>query len=368
MNPASPGLSRDRPGSLAAETPIRLMIVDDSATARSVLARMLAGFGDLIVVAEAGNAAEALDALQSVAVDIVLLDVEMPGGSGLDALPEILRRGGGAHVLIVSSICEDGAAATVRALALGAADTLPKPGTGHFAGRFAETLADRLRKIGRARIRAVREPARPARGEAISLRAMSGWKLGCIALGASTGGLHALTNFLSALPRAIGIPILVTQHLPPLFIPFFARQLEAVSGRPTWVADEGAALKPDEILVAPGDAHLGLRRHGGLVTVALSRAPTASACRPSVDPMLAGLAQAYGKSGLGIILSGMGKDGLVGAGALAAAGGALIVQDEASAAVWGMPRAVAEAGLASAVLPPAELARRVAARAGIGAW
>ena len=136
----------ERPG----EPPIRLMIVDDSTVARAVLGRMIAAEPDFEVVALAGNALEALDALKSIAVDIVLLDVEMPGTSGLDALPEILRAGRGARVLIVSSMAEDGAEVTVRALALGAADTLPKPGTGYFAGRFSQVLADRLRRIGRA--------------------------------------------------------------------------------------------------------------------------------------------------------------------------------------------------------------------------
>ena len=162
------------------------MIVDDSPIARAVLSRMLSAHRDFEIVALAGNAGEALDALKSIRVDIVLLDVEMPGTSGLQALPEILRRGHGARVLIVSSICEDGAEATVKALALGAADTLPKPGTGTFAGRFSEVLAERLRRIGRVD-RCGSAPCAGNESEQVlvTLRAMPDSALSCLALGAS---------------------------------------------------------------------------------------------------------------------------------------------------------------------------------------
>jgi two-component system chemotaxis response regulator CheB len=342
------------------------MIVDDSQIARAVLSRMISMHRDLEVAATAGNAAEALDALKSVRVDIVLLDVEMPGTSGLEALPEILRRGDGARVMIVSSTAEDGAEATVRALALGATDTLPKPGRGTFGGRFSETLAERLRSIGRVPGR--RTPALPLASAAVepapmAVRAMPGAPLGCLALGASTGGLHALSEFLRALPREIGAPILLTQHLPASFMPFFARQIEAASGRLTRIAEHGLPLQPEQILLAPGDAHLEVARDGGRGFVRLGHEPVSSGCRPSVDPMLWWLGEAYGERGLGVVFSGMGRDGLVGSTRLVNAGGAVIVQDQHSSAVWGMPRAVAEAGLASAILPPADLARRVAARA-----
>lgn len=356
-----------RPGAAALEqAPIRVMIVDDSQIARAVLSRMISMHRDLEVAATAGNATEALDTLKCVRVDIVLLDVEMPGTSGLEALPEILRQGDGARVMIVSSTAEDGAEATVRALALGASDTLPKPGRGTFGGRFSETLAARLRGIGRVPGR--RTPALPmaqalAEPAPMAVRAMPNHPLGCLALGASTGGLHALSEFLRALPREIGAPILLTQHLPASFMPFFARQIEAASGRLTRIAEHGLPLQPEQILIAPGDAHLEVVRDGGIAFVRLGHEPVSSGCRPSVDPMLWSLGDAFAESGLGVVFSGMGRDGLVGSARLVSAGGAVIVQDQHSSAVWGMPRAVAEAGLASAILPPADLARRVAARA-----
>ena len=350
----------------AQQEPIRLMIVDDSTVARAVLGRMVAAEPDFEVVALAGNAAEALDALRSVRVDIVLLDVEMPGTSGLDALPEVLRAGKGASVLVVSSMAEDGAEVTVRALAQGAADTLPKPGTGYFAGRFSQVLAGRLRRIGRARRLQAGSTLSPP-DVPIRLRDMSDRPVGCVALGASTGGPHPLTEFLRALPPRIGAPILVTQHLPALFMPYFARQLASASGRAVHLAEEGQRLADDIVHVAPGHAHLCVERHGAGARVKLTRERAPSGCLPSVDPMLASVGDAYGEAGLGIMLSGMGRDGLAGSREIVARGGAMMAQDRQSCAVWGMPRVVAEAGLACAVLPPAEHAARIAARVEAGA-
>lgn len=344
-----------------ADPPIRLMIVDDSAVARAVLSRILGAFPDFAVVAQAGDARSAIDVLAASSVDIVLLDVEMPGASGLEALPQIIAAGRGARVLIVSSMAEDGAEVTVRALAAGATDSLPKPGAAAFSGRFSDVLADRLRRIGRA-ARLPEPSADRARAGEPLLREMPEAPLGCLALGASTGGLPALIDFLCALPERIGAPILITQHLPEIFMPHFARQLEAACGRRALVAAEGDALEPEVMHIAPGDAHLTLVRNGLDVVVKLDRRRVASGCLPSVDPMLASVAAAYGDGGLGVILSGMGRDGALGAYRLVEAGGAILAQDRASCSVWGMPRAVAEAGLACAAMPPADLAHRVNAR------
>jgi len=337
------------------------MIVDDSAVARAVLSRMIACHEDFEIVATACNAGEALDALKVVRADVILLDVEMPGASGLEALPEIVRMGKGARVLIVSSMAEDGAETTLRALAQGAADTLPKPGIGNFAGRFGEVLADRLRRIGRAE----REPdlSGPVATAPIRLREMVGGPLGCVALAASTGGLPALFEFLRPLARKIGAPILVTQHLPAIFMPHFARQLANASGRKARVVRDGERVEDDLIHVAPGDAHLCVERCPDGVRVRLDSKRAPSGCQPSADPMLTSVAEAYGAAGIGVVLSGMGRDGLIGSRKLVERGGAMLAQDRHSAAIWGMPRVVAEAGLASAVLPPAELARRIGERA-----
>jgi two-component system chemotaxis response regulator CheB len=326
------------------------MIVDDSQVARAVLSRMLAAFDDFEIVATAGDAGEALRLLPSTPVDIVLLDVEMPGESGLEALPEIVRQSGGARVLIVSSFCDADSDAAVRALAPGAAETLSKPGAEAFSGRFSEVLADRLRRMGRRETAPASKP--------------SGARLGCLAIGGSTGGLHAVTALLGALPAKIGVPILITQHLPAVFVPFFARQVESASGRTTRIAEDGLQLRPEEIVLAPGDAHIRLEQRGARVIVTLDRNAARSGCVPSVDVMLESVAAAYGDSAVGIMLSGMGRDGLAGSRELVARGGTMMAQDRQSCAVWGMPKVVVEAGLASIVLPPAELAAEVAGRAG----
>lgn len=339
------------------------MIVDDSMVARAVLSRMVESDKSFEIAAVAGTAEDAIDALHAVKVDIVLLDLEMPGEGGLKMIPKILEAADGARVMIVSSVADDGAAQTVSALALGAADAMPKPGTGKFNGRFAEVLLSKLRTIGFADD----QPplAEPIRLQGYGpLRAMSSDPIGILAIGASTGGIHAIAALFKALPAKIGVPILVTQHLPSPFMPVFARQLGIAARRETLVAEDGMKLLPDRIIIAPGDAHLTIEssERGHFVRLSRERAP--SGCLPSVDPMFASAGAEFGESAIGVILTGMGKDGADGASKLVALGGSVLAQDEASCAVWGMPRAVIEAGLACAVMSPEKMGRRIASRVG----
>ncbi len=341
--------------------PIKLMIVDDSMVARAVLSRMIDADGGFEIAGVAGTAEDAIDALGQVMVDIVLLDLEMPGLGGLKSIPRILQAAKGAKVLIVSSLAEEGAEETVAALALGAADTLPKPGTGRFNGRFSEVLLGKLRELGHAEHRAYSSPT-PSHIAGL-LRQPVDAQLKLLAIGASTGGIHALGAFFAALPPRIGVPILVTQHLPPPFMAVFARQLSVAAKREALVAEDGMRLLPDRIVIAPGEAHLLVDEVGGKLIARLLKTKASSGCMPSVDPMLASAGAVLGAAALGVVLTGMGRDGVEGARRLVEAGGAIIAQDEASCAVWGMPRAVTEAGLACAVLPPDKIARRVAGRA-----
>ena len=356
--------SRDRQlGPAPMRRRIRLMIVDDSTVARAVLSRMVESDPTFEITAVAGTAEDAIEALGECRVDIVILDLDMPGAGGLKSIPRIIAAAAGAKVMIVSSLAEDGAEQTVAALALGAADTMPKPGTGRFNGRFSEILLGKLKALGYAKPDSVAATyASQGVGPQAALRAMPTDPIDVLAIGASTGGIHALGMLFHALPKRIGVPILVTQHLPAAFISVFARQLGAIAHRPAAVAEDGMTLEADRILLAPGDAHLTLEPGKDGVVVRLSHGRATSGCLPSVDPMFASTGAIFGSGALGIVLTGMGRDGVEGASTLVACGGCVVAQDEASCAVWGMPRAVLEAGLASAVLPPDKIARRIAAR------
>ena len=339
------------------------MIVDDSTVARAVLSRMVESDPAFEITAVAGTAEDAIEALGECRVDIIILDLEMPGAGGLKSIPRIIAAAAGAKVMIVSSLADEGAEETVAALALGAADTMPKPGTGRFNGRFSEILLGKLKALGfAAPVTANATYASRSSGPPAALRAMPSDPIDVLAIGASTGGIHALGILFHALPKRIGVPILVTQHLPLPFMPVFARQLGAIAHRHAVVAEDGMPLEPDHILLAPGDAHLTLEPASDGVVVRLTNGRANSGCMPSVDPMLASVGSVYGKGALGVVLTGMGRDGVEGAGTLVACGGSVIAQDEASCAVWGMPRAVLEAGVVSAVLPPDKIARRIASR------
>lgn len=338
-------------------TPIRVLLVDDSAVARAALTHIVEQAPEFAVIAALNGAQRAIDWLATNAVDIVLLDLQMPGLDGIAALPDLISACAGARILVVSTLAGEGARATVQALALGATDTLAKPGTGALGRQFGELLIDKMLRLGRA--------LRGIGGDATVpylLRKTDENPIACLAVGASTGGLHALSEFFAALPQDFDAPILVTQHLPTAFMPFFADQLQMLSGRPVFLCQGGEVLRRGHICIAPGDRHLGVRRIGGVTGTVLLDDQAASRCCPSVDPMLSSTAAIFGSGAMAVILTGMGRDGEIGAGDVAAAGGTIIVQDQASSAVWGMPGSVARAGLASLIAAPSTLAEYVARR------
>ncbi len=350
-----------RPGSAPA---IRVMIVDDSLTVRTVFKRMVESDPAMVIVGTASSGESALVQLKTQPADVVLLDLEMPGMGGLRALPAILATPAAPQVLVVSSLTVDGAEHTLAALSMGAADTLLKPRPGGFTEDYRAQLLGKIRALGsRAADRAStpaphREPsfARPG-------LAQRGRRAKVIAIGASTGGIHALGLMLRRLTPAFDLPILITQHLPSSFIPVFVRQVETACGRPADIAEDGLDIRPGRIIIAPGHGHMLVRRGGERLTTRLCSKPVASGCMPSVDPMLSSLAEACDGQALGVILSGMGRDGVIGAQALVDAGGTIYAQDAESSAVWGMPGAVARAGLASLIAAPERLGEAVMAHA-----
>ncbi|WP_324828373.1 chemotaxis-specific protein-glutamate methyltransferase CheB [Qipengyuania zhejiangensis] len=342
---------------------VRVMIVDDSLTVRTVFTRMIQKEPDMAIVASANSAERGLDELGLHQVDVILLDLEMPGMGGIEALPKILKAAPKAQVLVISSLTADGAEHTVKALALGAADTMLKPRPGGFNDDYRDTLLGKIRALAGKDMPAPEAPAKvPA-----SPRIM-GKRPEVIAIGASTGGIHALNLFLRKVPRNFDLPILITQHLPDSFIPVFAKQMEMAAGREAVLADEGVEIRRGTIVIAPGRGHMVVRKSGTRLLTGLAYHPVKSGCMPSVDPMFETLAEACEGRVAGVLLSGMGRDGTDGAQAIAAAGGTIYAQNAETCAVWGMPRAVTESGLAAAVLPPEGLAERVLASAGASAW
>jgi len=355
-----------RPGaSPAAGQKIRVMICDDSAVIRFAIGSLLGAEKDIEVVARVAHGRAALDALKQHAVDVVVLDIEMPVMDGLTALPLLLEACPGLSVIMASTLTERGAEISMRALRLGAADYVPKPSAMALAGdqRFGAELIAKVH--GLARLRRTRHaPAAAAAGAGdggqFQLRAAARQAPLLLAIGSSTGGPNALFALVQSLPPTLGVPIVLTQHMPPAFTTILAQHIDKLGILPCAEARDGDALVPGRILLAPGNRHLLVRRSGGSMVARLSDAPPENFCRPAVDPMLRSACEATGGRMLVAMLTGMGQDGLLGSRQVVEAGGTLVAQDEATSVVWGMPGAVARAGLAHAVLPLPQLGAKIA--------
>ncbi len=340
--------------------PIRVFIIDDSSVVRAIFSRLIESEEGLELAGTAASAEEGLSLLGALHVRVILLDLEMPGMGGMRALPEIIKRSGSAKVMVVSSLTAEGAEHTVEALSLGAADALLKPGPGSFDQQYRDKLVERIKSLGHRPLRRS-DPSFSKQSSPIARSTQTAARPEVLAIGASTGGIHATGQLLTALPPAIGIPIIITQHLPLEFSRPYASQLHDVSGRDVVIAADGIELVPDRIHLAPGDAHVIVIRRDHKYVICLDRAHSETGCMPSVDQMFLSLVQVFGAHVLGVVLTGMGRDGTNGARAIVEAGGNVLVQNEVSSAVWGMPGSIARAGLAAAILHPRDLATRIAA-------
>ncbi len=336
---------------------VRIMIVDDSLTVRTIFKRMIEGDPSMQVVGTASSAERAIAQLKTIPVDVILLDLEMPGMGGLEALPALLETAQDAEVLVVSSLAAAGAEHTISALSMGAADTMLKPRPGGFTDDYRHQLLDKIRALGAGENS--EDDNQPRRTEALAQIARRGKRPHVLAIGASTGGIHALNLLLRGLPPEFDLPILITQHLPPSFISVFARQIEMASARPTRIAEDGTEIRIGEIAIATGHGHMVVHRQRDRLVVSTSTKPSRSGCMPSVDPMLSSIAKACDGHALAVILSGMGRDGVEGAQDLFDCGGTVFAQDMETSAVWGMPGAVAKAGLANVVAAPGELSKAI---------
>jgi two-component system, chemotaxis family, protein-glutamate methylesterase/glutaminase len=378
-NPASAFPGAAAPGVADSQgQPYRVMIVDDSAVIRGLVTRSLEADPQVQVVASVSDGRMAINALARHDVEVVVLDVEMPVMDGLTALPQLIAAKPDLKVIMASTLTRRNADISLRALRAGAADYLAKPTSTGLANAtdFKQELLAKVKALGQARRKAAGRPL-PTRTEAsprpdqaarpeappraaaprpITLRAAAREPFEALAIGSSTGGPQALFEVLGAIRSTVTRPIFVTQHMPATFTTILAEHIARSTRWPAAEAVDGEPVRAGRVYIAPGDYHMVVDGgKGGEKLLHLSRAPAENFCRPSVDPMLRSLAQAYGRRLLCVILTGMGSDGRKGGEAVIAAGGSVLAQDEATSVVWGMPGAVASAGLCSAVLPLPEI-------------
>jgi two-component system chemotaxis response regulator CheB len=338
--------------------PIRILIVHDSAVFRRVLGNLLAPDPEIVVVGTAGNGVQALAQIADTRPDLVTLDIELRGMDGVETLVEIRRRYPKLPVIMFSTLTDRGAIATLDALERGASDYVTQQ-----VGQTAELSPERLsieliRKI--KSLCAARTPAPyfslklPLASRSPHLLPASALALArvdVVAIGASTGGPNALSSLIAQLPSDFAVPILIVQHMPPLFTRMLAERLNIVGRLKVREGKDGAILQPGEAWIAPGDQHMTVSRKGTEFVIGLNHAPQENSCRPAVDVLFRSVAQTYKAHALAIVLTGMGSDGTRGAAAVREAGGQVIVQDEASSVVWGMPGSVVAAHVADHIYP-----------------
>ena len=357
---------------------IRVMLVDDAVVVRGLFARWVEAEPDLEVVATLRTGRDAVNQLERVDPDVVVLDVDMPELDGIAALPLLLEKKRDLVVIMASTLTRRNAEISLRALSLGAADYIPKPGSNREVSAstaFRRDLIEKIRQLGlrakrlRHGIKArVSRPAKsapsivPATEEIapLRLRQMPLTPPRVLVIGASTGGPQALNRLVVQIDTVIQrAPVLITQHMPPTFTAVLAEHLARVSKFPVREASDGEEVNAGAIYLAPGGKHMKVERRDGMAVIAIDDGPMVNFCKPAVDPLFASAAQVWGNKVLALVLTGMGSDGLAGAKEIVAAGGHVIAQDEETSVVWGMPGQVTNAGLCSAVLPLPEIGGRI---------
>lgn len=350
---------------------LRVLVVDDSVVMRRMISVALSRDPDLEVVGVAPHGRVALQKVPQVNPDIITLDVEMPEMDGLETLRELRKTHPKLPVIMFSTQTQKGATATLDALTAGASDYVAKPSNVGSVGEglqrlefelipkikalcgFPEpVLVPAMRRVAAA---PVGSEAKPVDGTSLPRRTArkvpSVKPLEILAIGASTGGPNALTSLFRSFPASFPLPIVLVQHMPPLFTSLLSERLTDISPFKFHEGEEGETLEQGRGYVAPGGKHMVLRREEGKIRIHLNEDPPENSCRPAVDVLFRSVAQAYGSGTLAAVLTGMGCDGMRGCELIRERGGQVIVQDEASSVVWGMPKAVYNAGYADKVLP-----------------
>ena len=347
-----------------ADEKIRVLVVDDSSVVRRFLTNAITADPALEVVGTAANGSIALQKIALLHPRVVTMDIEMPEMSGMQALAAIRRTNPTLPVIMVSTLTERGASATLEALALGATDYVTKPSSLSSGGdadrdNFIRDLVVKLKGLGsrrsavasRAAAPPVRVPIRPA------LRPNA--RIEVVAIGVSTGGPNALAELIPALPASFPVPVVIVQHMPPLFTKLLAERLAGKSAVGVREGSAGDPLAAGKVIIAPGNYHMIVERSTAGTKVRLNQDPPENSCRPAVDVLFRSVSEIYGSGVLAVVMTGMGQDGLHGCEAVRARGGRVLAQDEKSSVVWGMPGFVAEAGLADEILPLNELATAI---------
>ncbi|MFZ0992314.1 MAG: chemotaxis response regulator protein-glutamate methylesterase [Candidatus Sulfotelmatobacter sp.] len=340
---------------------IRILVVDDSVVIRKLLAQTLAEDRGIEVVGTASDGRLGLAKIAQLHPDLVTLDVEMPVMNGLETLAELRKLYPKLPVVMFSTLTEHGAAATLDALALGASDYAAKPSnTGSAAGAIEAIRAELVPKIkalcGQTRI------SLPPPRAVVPVRRAIQRKIEIVTIGTSTGGPNALAEVLPRIPREFPVPIVLVQHMPPIFTRLLAERLAAQCEIPVHEAIAGVVLSPAQVWIAPGNFHMTVKQAGVGSRLELNQEPPENSCRPSVDVLFRSVAEVYGAGALAVVMTGMGSDGVVGAERIRQCGGEVIVQDEPSSVVWGMPGLVYASGQADAVYPLNQLGQAIASR------
>ena len=358
------------PSTHSAAQPVRVMVVDDSLVIRGFITRALDSDPAFKVVASASNGQIAVDTLQRTPADVIILDIEMPVMDGLTAIPKLKAIDPAVQIVMASTLTQRNAEISIKALELGATDYLPKPSAREMAlpNDFQRDLREKVRTLGsiawrkgvrQSNLRAVSATVAPVEKKKISLLPMPTQKPAVIAIGSSTGGPQALFEVIKSMGANLPQPIVITQHMPPSFTAILADHISKQCNVTCTEGKDGEVIRPGNYYVAPGDFHMLIVKKPEGSVLHLVKDPQENFCRPAVDPMLRSLVEIYGGRILTVILTGMGQDGWKGSEVVVKAGGSIIAQDEASSVVWGMPGAVATAGVCSAVSPIGEIGAMV---------
>jgi len=336
--------------------PIRVVAIDDSAVMRSLLSGALRSCAQVELVGMAQDGRDGLETIERLNPDVVLLDVEMPRMNGLEVLAEMRARRMRARVIICSMLTRRGASITLEALARGAADYVAKPVAQTAGEGMAALRRDLLPKIlalfpPEGWYCPVEFSSRASAIPPLHPQVSGSPAPGVVVIGVSTGGPAALEKLLPALPADFPVPILIAQHMPRLFTALLAERLDGLCRLTVREAEPSVPIQRGVVYLARGDWHLEIARTSCRSVLRLHQDQPAEHCRPSVDLLFRSAASVYGAGVLAVVLTGMGTDGLDGCRAVRAAGGRILVQDRQTSTVWGMPGAVAGAGLADQVLP-----------------